>query len=362
MVLLMGKIRLHAVFLLFSVIRCDPHLVMFADKYDVSGSSDLNYGSLRVESLAIAPHSKLTIKNFKAVSVLKMFYSEGTYCEVHKSKQDQTTHTITEFIIQASAIFENCDLFIFDFPDALIAPQWRLGSTIRFRNLGQIWIRIGLAEPIGEAEIGHEKTRIEPKVVFDAIAEFLNWGEIVLKGVGPQSLLARIERTNCVLSNKGVITLINASLQIVQRITGSECLAIIGNSVLILRKPNQVSSDQIIYMSPGDFISILQVDLEEGMPNFNLKIKGFTFRCVVRFSKPLILSGSSTYSRLDFLDQNNEPAGVLNMIYGMKRVDFDGHTLWAKKFKSSKCPRKCLSKNAVLESKVDEMRSAAFED
>lgn len=349
---------------LFAV-NCHPNLVRALLASEGSTERTLVYRKYKIENLSIDWQSALTVRSPEAIYVANLFINDGSYSEIHGPRKE-TQNYIIETHLKSCVIFENNGIFIYDSKNPQVAPRLRFGETKTFVNKGILRIRLGGTERPPDTPGLHRSVRYsrDPDVHFLASGELRNFGEIVLIGYGPRSLLAKMELMTeypNVIENPGLIILLNAHLLINNGVRRKGCITVLSESTLVLSKPNEFSAEQFIYLRPGQHRSTLEIRIGDSLPQFNLTVRGFNPNCKIRFSLAMRIYQATHTGTVYFGFGYNKFAGSINLYpYTVNELDFDGSTITTARDMPVLPPTNCYTKALYLEKELLDLREALF--
>lgn len=317
----------------------------------VHGESSLTYSEYNIERLSIDTKGTLILQHPNFIEVSKEFRNHGTYVELHNAPSG-ALEEIPGTHLRASSIFVNSGLFVYEASEYHTAPRAWLGSTEWFVNTGILWFWIGGSQRLMNTPEPVEPSRYlqDPDLLIRASTEMLNTGKIILRGRGSHQLVAKIEvkaDNPRSIVNKGTIYVENTHLVIKNGFTGDGCIAIRGDTTIILGNPNQFDSKQIIFLNAQSSPILLKVWIED--PTFDLTVAGLTSLSLIRFFSQMHMGVESRGGKFYFgLDPEKMTATIT--LEGLEKEDvtFDGKTLTAKTDQNQHVPKQCdLAVNEV---------------
>lgn len=322
------------VWTLVSVVFCDPIRELNKDVLELKeGSQFIDHDVCKVSKLIISGDGYPIFMDTGSIYVKDVFSNVGRYTELHDSDHGGSN---PETYLEASTYFNNSGYFLYDTKDESKCSRVRIGPTKQFLNYSRMWFRIRNTENQEEtqAEVAESSTQLVQSQTLNlfilASQEFVNIQEISIRGDGDRTIQARFELTgeDAVITNSGLINMMNTNLTIDGNIKGQGCLSVKEGSTLVLSNPNEVGDGQVIYMDSRGTPAVVELVVGDKQPEFDLTFTGFDSGSIIRFTEPMQMTEDSKDGVFFFGLNNQASVGVIRIEgYTPEDVDFDGTTL-----------------------------------
>lgn len=358
----MRTLQWFIVWVFISSVGCESALRLITERLETQRKLILHHEIYQINRLIISPGGSTYLIGPKDVTVKTVFFNKGKFCEFEDNSEQKDIRS-PGTMLEATAIFQNSALFVYESLQTHFAPRIRIGKTRRFVNSGSMFFHVGGIErpDFPGAMSLLTKRRADPDVIILASKRFINEGQIIFSGYKSHILLAVMDVSAQLqngMKNKGTITLYHSFLDIRGKVWDNGCIVILGMSVLVLSNPNEFSQNQVIFMKSGGSGAKIEILLGDNEPNFHLSILNMNTNSEIRFSDELTLSEESLKGKFVFYKGSKESTGTI-YLKDLEVMDaiFNGMTLRVRKTIRVWHPRFCNLKALNVQIEASLLRS-----
>lgn len=304
------------------------------------------------KELNISASGVMMFRDPSQLSVGSYFDNAGVYHQLHTENAPKGAGFCATLIPASDGMINDC-LFVYDYAGAEEAPLLFIGPTVSFVNTGGMQFRVGGATRSDSNDNELAGTNID---IFVVSYDFVNNGWIEFIGENSHTALVSIlsppdHGLPIKFSNFGAILLRRTRMLILPQILGSGCIILGSTSMLILRDPNLVARNQVIYMKSS--ISVLKIEINPKDHNFRLWVRGFSAGALISFSETMRLGNVTNYWFSFYSSQSPHKSCIRLLHFELEDLSFDGKTLTTLRRMPRRQPISCIYSNRPLLDRVE---------